>query len=244
MLLEVRGLVSGYGRVTVLHGVDLKASAGEIVAVLGPNGAGKSTLMKTVGGHLQPTTGEVLLDGRDITGFHAQEAATHGIGYVPQEHNVFRDLTVRDNLRVAALSQRGTDSGFETVFERFPILAQRSSQRAATLSGGERQTLAVSSALIGEPKVLLLDEPTSGLAPLFIRQMVEWVEELAGSGMGVIWVIEQNPEMILAASTRAYLMHGGRVTDEFEGQELLKPGRIRELLLEERQGAVDESSTA
>lgn len=243
MLLEVRGLVSGYDRVTVLHGIELKASAGEIVVVLGPNGAGKSTLMKTVGGHLQPTSGEVLLEGCDITGLSAQAAAKHGIGYVPQEHNVFRELTVRDNLRVAALGSRGTDAGFETVFERFPILAQRASQRAATLSGGERQTLAVSSALIGEPKVLLLDEPTSGLAPLFTKQMVEWVQELADSGMGVIWVIEQNPEMILAASARAYLMHGGRVTDEFEGRELLKPGRIRELLLEERQGAVGDSPT-
>lgn len=244
MLLEVRGLVSGYGRVTVLHGVDLTASAGEIVVVLGPNGAGKSTLMKTVGGHLPPASGEVLLEGENVAGFSAQAAAQHGIGYVPQEHNVFAELTVRDNLRVAALSYRGTDAVFETVFERFPILAQRSTQRAATLSGGERQTLAVSSALIGDPKVLLLDEPTAGLAPLFVKQMVEWVQELAGSGMGVIWVIEQNPEMILAASARAYLMHGGRVTDEFEGRELLEPGRIRELLLEERQGAAGEPPMA
>ena len=244
MLLEIRGLVSGYGRVTVLHRVDLKASAGEIVVVLGPNGAGKSTLMKTVGGHLRPTAGEVWLEGRNIAGLAAQDTAKHGIGYVPQEHNVFRELTVRDNLRVAALSRSGTGGGFEAVFERFPILSQRSSQRAATLSGGERQTLAVSSALIGDPKVLLLDEPTSGLAPLFVKQMVEWVQELADAGMGVIWVIEQNPELILAASTRAYLMQGGRVTDEFEGRELLKPGRIRELLLEERQGAVGEPPSA
>ncbi len=235
MLLEVRGLVSGYGRVTILHGVDLAVEAGEIVVVLGPNGAGKSTLMKTIAGHLQPSEGAVVLDGTDITGRPAQAVAARGVGYVPQEHNVFRELSVRDNLRVAALSSRGTGNRLEAVFERFPILAQRASQRAATLSGGERQTLAVSSALVGDPRVMLLDEPAAGLAPLFIKQMVDWVRDLADEGMGVVWVVEQNPDLILAASARTYLVEGGRITDEFDSRELLRPGRLRELLLEERQ---------
>ena len=286
MLLDVRGLVSGYGRVTILHGVDLAVAASEIVVVLGPNGAGKSTLMKTIAGHLQPSEGTVVLDGADITGRTAQDVAAHGVGYVPQEHNVFRELSVRDNLRIAALSYRGTKRGrrllrslsrrsvaipapvrcahgplgprprsaamgevqaelvrsasrnrLEAVFERFPILAQRASQRAATLSGGERQTLAVSSALVGDPLVMLLDEPAAGLAPLFVKQMVEWVRDLADAGMGVVWVVEQNPDLILAASARTYLVEGGRITDEFDSRELLKPGRLRELLLEERQEA-------
>ena len=234
MLLEVRGLVSGYGRVTILHGVDLSVAAGEIVVVLGPNGAGKSTLMKTVAGHLRPTRGSVLLEGEDIAARPAQDVARHGVGYVPQEHNVFRELSVRDNLRVAALSFPGTRDRLQAVFDRFPILAQRAGQRAATLSGGERQTLAVSSALIGDPRVLLLDEPVAGLAPLFVKQMVEWVGELAAAGMGVVWVVEQNPDLILAASTRTYLVEGGRVTDQFDSRELLEPGRLQELLLEER----------
>ena len=234
MLLEVRGLVSGYGRVTILHGVDLSAAAGEIVVVLGPNGAGKSTLMKTVAGHLRPTQGSVRLEGEDIAARPAQDVARHGVGYVPQEHNVFRELSVRDNLRVAALSFPGTRDRLQSVFDRFPILAQRAAQRAATLSGGERQTLAVSSALIGDPRVLLLDEPAAGLAPLFVKQMVEWVKELADAGMGVVWVVEQNPDLILAASTRTYLVEGGRVTDQFDSRELLEPGRLQELLLEER----------
>ena len=237
MLLEVRGLVSGYGRVTILHGVDLSVAAGEIVVVLGPNGAGKSTLMKTVAGHLPPTQGAVLLEGEDIVACPAQDVARRGLGYVPQEHNVFRELSVRDNLRVAALSFPGTRHRLQAVFDRFPILAQRAAQRAATLSGGERQTLAVSSALIGDPRVLLLDEPAAGLAPLFIKQMVEWVKELADAGMGVVWVVEQNPDLILAASRRTYLIEGGRVTDQFDSRELLKPGRLQELLLEERQEA-------
>ena len=244
MLLEVRGLVSGYGRVTILHGVDLSVAAGEIVVVLGPNGAGKSSLMKTVAGHLRPTQGSVLLEGEDIAARPAQDVARHGVGYVPQEHNVFRELSVRDNLRVAALSFPGTRDRLQAVFDRFPILAQRATQRAATLSGGERQTLAVSSALIGDPRVLLLDEPAAGLAPLFIKQMVEWVKELADAGMGVVWVVEQNPDLILAASTRTYLLEGGRVTDQFDSRELLKPGRLQELLLEERQEAGSQSPPA
>ena len=244
MLLEVRGLVSGYRRVTVLHGIDLAVAAGEIVVVLGPNGAGKSTLMKTIAGHLQPTEGAAVLDGKDVTGRPAQDIAACGVGYVPQEHNVFRELSVRDNLRVAALSSQGAKNRLEAVFERFPILAQRASQRAATLSGGERQTLAVSSALVGDPRVMLLDEPTAGLAPLFIKQMVEWVRDLADSQMGVVWVVEQNPDLILAASSRTYLLEGGRVTDEFESQALLQRGRLRELLLEERQQAGGKSPPA
>ena len=150
---------------------------------------------------------------------------------------MFRELSVRDNLRIAALSFPGTRDRLQAVFERFPILAQRASQRAATLSGGERQTLAVSSALVGDPRVLLLDEPVAGLAPLFVKQMVEWVRDLADAGMGVAWVVEQNPELILAASTKTYLVEGGRITDQFASQELLTPGRLRELLLEERQEA-------
>lgn len=241
MLFEVNALKSGYGKVTVLHDVDLAVAAGEIVVVLGPNGAGKSTLMKSVAGYLRPSSGTVTLDGADVTGKSPQDVSRLGIGYVPQEDNVFRELSVRDNLRVVSLAFPDAQARVANVFDRFPILGERATQRAATLSGGERQTLAVSSALIAEPTVLLLDEPTGGLAPLFVGQMVEWVSELAAGGMAVVWVVEQNPEKILAASTRTYLVEGGRTTAEFESQELLEPGRLRELLLEEREEVPGES---
>ena len=244
MLLEVQGLVSGYGKVTVLHGVTFNVPAGEIIVVLGPNGAGKSTLMKTIAGHLSPSSGMVTLDGADITGLSAGDAARRGVGYVPQEQNVFRELTVRDNLRVAGLRFTGMQDRLDAVFARFPFLADRANQRAATLSGGERQTLAVSSALVGDPRVLLLDEPSAGLAPLFIERMVTWVQELADAGMGVAWVVEQNPEMVLAASTRTYLVEGGRVTATFVSEELLKPGRLNELLLEEREEGIGDTPVA
>ena len=242
MLLEVEGLESGYGKVTVLHGVDLKVAAGEIIVVLGPNGAGKSTLMKSIIGHLRPTSGSVTFDGEDVRGQSAQDVSRLGIGYVPQENNVFRELTVRDNLRVVSLAFPNAQDRVANVFDRFPILAERATQRAATLSGGERQTLAVSSALIADPNVLLLDEPTAGLAPIFVGQMVEWVSELAAAGMAVAWVVEQNPEKILAASTRTYLVEGGRSTAEFDSTELLEPGRLQELLFEEREEEPGESS--
>ncbi len=235
MQLEAAGLVSGYGKVTVLHGVDLKVSAGEIVVVLGPNGAGKTTLMKTIAGHLPATGGSVTLDDDNIAGLAPQQIARRGVGYVPQDHNVFRELTVRDNLRVASLAFPGAAARTDAVFDRFPILADRANQRASTLSGGERQTLAVSCAMIAEPKVLLLDEPTAGLAPLFVAHMVEWVSELAAAGMAVVWVVEQSPEKILAASTRACLLEGGRSTAELDSRELLEPGRLQELLLEGRE---------
>ncbi|MXZ86795.1 MAG: ABC transporter ATP-binding protein [Acidimicrobiia bacterium] len=234
MQLEVAGLISGYGKVTVLHGVDLKASSGEIVVVLGPNGAGKTTLMKTIAGHLPATGGTATLGGHHLAGLAPQQVARLGVGYVPQDHNVFRELTVRDNLRVASLAFPDAAQRTDGVFDRFPILAERASQRAATLSGGERQTLAVSCALIAEPKVLLLDEPTAGLAPLFVGQMVRWVSSLAAEGMAVVWVVEQSPEKILAASARACLLEGGRSTAELDSGELLAPGHLQELLLEGR----------
>lgn len=241
MLLDVEALESGYGKVTVLHGIDIQVAAGEIVVVLGPNGAGKSTLMKSIAGHLRPTGGSVKLSGDEVARQSAQDLSRLGIGYVPQEDNVFRELTVKDNLRVVSLAFPNAQDRVANVFDRFPILAERASQRAATLSGGERQTLAVSSALIADPTVLLLDEPTAGLAPLFVGQMVEWVSELAAGGMAVVWVVEQNPEKILAASTRTYLVEGGRSTAVFESAELLEPGRLQELLLEEREEEPGES---
>lgn len=239
MLLEVDGLESGYDRLTILHGVDLKVEAREIIAVLGPNGAGKSTLMKSIAGHLHSTQGTITFNGEDVTGRPPQEISRLGIGYVPQEQNVFRELSVLDNLRVVSLAFPDALARIENVFDRFPILAERAKQHAATLSGGERQTLAVSCALIADPKVLLLDEPTSGLAPLFVGQMVDWVAELAAEGMAVVWVVEQNPDKILAASTRTYLVEGGRSTAEYDSNELLEPGRLQTLLLEEREGVSD-----
>lgn len=187
-LLEVDGISKRFAGIQALggdEGLTVDIGRGAFVGLIGPNGAGKTTLIKAIAGHLPATSGTATLDGQNLAGLAPQQVARLGVGYVPQDHNVFRELTVRDNLRVASLAFPDAAQRTDGVFDRFPILAERASQRAATLSGGERQTLAVSCALIAEPKVLLLDEPTAGLAPLFVGQMVEWVSSLAAEGMAV-----------------------------------------------------------
>lgn len=232
MQLEIRGLKSGYGKVQILHGIDMTAPPGEITAVLGPNGAGKSTLMKTIAGHLPVMAGDIHYRGNSLAGHSALSVCKAGVGYVPQERNVFAQLTVRDNLMAAALAFEGAEERIGDVLERFPILGERSGQLASTLSGGERQTLAIAMALVAGPDVLILDEPTAGLAPIFVDRILSWVRELAEDGMGVIWVVEQNPEKILAASGTAYVVDAGRISETVEARSLLEPGRLEEVLLQ------------
>ncbi len=232
MQLEVKALKSGYGKVQILHGIDLIAPAGEITAVLGPNGAGKSTLMKTIAGHLPVMAGEIRYRGNSLVGHTALSICKEGIGYVPQDRNVFAELTVRDNLSASALAFEGAGERIGEVLRRFPILGERANQLASTLSGGERQTLAIAMALVAGPDVLILDEPTAGLAPIFVDRIVSWVRELAQDGMGVIWVVEQNPEKILATSGTAYVVDAGRNSETIEARHLLEPGRLEEVLLQ------------
>ncbi|MGH8915079.1 MAG: ABC transporter ATP-binding protein [Acidimicrobiia bacterium] len=228
-------LDAGYGKLTVVHGVALHAAAGEVVSVLGPNGAGKSTLMKAIAGHIPAKAGQVKLNGERIDGEGPYQIARSGVGYVPQDNNVFGDMTVLENLEVGALSLgRGAAQVIEAAFERFPILRERRQQRASTLSGGERQTLAVSSALITGSELLLLDETTAGLAPKFVQEIVEWIVEVAARGTAVVWVLEQNPELVLEISKRTYLMDAGRIREEMPSSDLLQPGRLEQVLLEDR----------
>jgi len=235
MLLKVTKLKSGYGKVSILHGIDLNVASGQIITVLGPNGAGKSTLMQTIAGSLPIDAGEIEFDGVSTKGMPAQAINRLGIGYVPQDQNVFAELSVLDNLKIAAMPYSDTVSRVDGAIKRFPILAERSAQLASTLSGGERQTLAISAALVAEPKVLLLDEPTAGLAPIFVDRIIEWVTELAATGMAVVWVVEQNPEKILSASQMSCLIEGGRSTAWLKSKTLLKPGSLQKMLLEDRE---------
>jgi len=239
MLLEVNELDSGYGKLIVLHGISLGVAVGEVVSILGPNGAGKSTLMKTIAGHLPMSGGQMSFKGERLDDKDSYEVASHGIGYVPQDKNVFGMMTVLENLELGAFGVgREASHLIDAVFERFPILSERRHQRASTLSGGERQALAVSSALITGSDLLLLDETTAGLAPKFVDQIVSWVVEFAEGGTGVLWVLEQNPEVILGISDRTYLMDGGQITQELESSELLRPGRLEEVMLENRSSSI------
>jgi ABC-type branched-subunit amino acid transport system ATPase component len=232
MQLEVSALKSGYGKVQILHGVDITVPAGEITTVLGANGAGKSTLMKTIAGHLPTMAGDIrhnLQSLKDLGPLHVCKA---GGGFVPQEHNVFAELSVRDNLRVSSLAFEGAEERVAEVLKRFPLLKDRTDQLASTLSGGERQTLAIASALVAGPDILLLDEPTAGLAPIFVDRIVGWVRELVEEGMGVAWVVEQNPEKILTVSETTFVMDAGTVTSVAASKTLLEPGRLEEILLQ------------
>lgn len=232
MQLEVKGLKSGYGKVQMLHGIDLTVPSGRVTTVLGANGAGKSTLMKTIGGHLPVMQGDILHNGRQLNGVGPLDVCLAGVGLVPQDANVFAGLSVRDNLQASAAAFEGSDERIAEVLKRFPILQERSNQQASTLSGGERQTLAIATALVAGPDVLLLDEPTAGLAPIFVDRIVNWVEELAQEGTGVAWVVQQNPEKILAISENAYIMDAGLVMDVLKSETLLEPGRLEEVLLQ------------
>lgn len=232
-LLEVEGLETGYGRLTVVHGASLRVEAGEIVVVLGPNGAGKTTLLRALAGHLPAGDGSIRIDGEDVTAMDAYQRSTVGVGYVPQEGNVFGSLSVRDNLAAASLFRPELRSLVGPVTERFPRLAERSTQLASTLSGGERQMLAVGSAMAGDPRLLLLDEPTAGLAPRFVHEIVDWMKAIADEGRGVVWVVEQNPESVLNVASRAYFMANGQVRDEWSAAALIDdPETLRNVLFD------------
>jgi len=235
VILELQDVFSGYGKITILHGVDMTVDEGEVVTVLGPNGAGKSTLVKAIAGHLPTSDGEIRLSGKRIDGAGPSAAAASGIGYVPQERNVFEELSVLENLRVTMGSARDAARHIDATLQRFPFLFERGNQRADTLSGGERQILAISAALVGQPRVLLLDEPTSGLAPLFVQDIVDWIAEVAAAGTAVVWVVEQSPEAILRISERTYVMEGGRVSREIPSAELLDPEELRKVFLGEHE---------
>ncbi len=232
MQLEVHGLKSGYGKVQILHGIDLTVPSRAITAVLGPNGAGKSTLMKTIAGHLPVMAGEIRYRGNSLVGHSPLSICKEGVGFVPQDRNVFPTLSVRDNLRASSLAFEGAEERVAEVLRRFPILGERSDQAASTLSGGERQTLAIAMALVAGPDILILDEPTAGLDPIFVDRIVSWVRELAEEGMGVVWVVEQNPEKILAISGTAYVIDAGRNAQTVDAKSLLAPGRLEEVLLQ------------
>lgn len=231
MQLDVKQIVSGYGKVTILHGVDLCAKPGEITCVLGPNGAGKSTLMRAIAGQLPVTSGEITFQGRSIGNIGALEVTKAGIGYVPQEKNVFAELSVKDNLAAAGLNFAGSAARIEETLRRFPIFKERGNQLASTLSGGERQTLAIANALVASPRLLILDEPTAGLAPIFVDRIIEWVKELVDENMSVIWVVEQDPEKILKVSRTTYMIDAGRNREVLDSADLLQAGRLEEMLL-------------
>jgi len=221
-LLEIRDLVTAYGKIEALKGVSLEVQQGSITCLLGPNGAGKTTLMMTAAGILQPRSGSIRFAGAQIAGRPPHAIVAGGIALVPENRLVFPNMTVLDNLHAGAY-QRKDDIAFdlERLFTRFPRLKERSTQLAGTLSGGEQQMLAVARALMSRPKLLLMDEPSLGLAPLVVEEIFRIVSELHKDGTS-IFLVEQNAHMALKVAQHFYLMEQGKVS--FSGT----PGALAE----------------
>ena len=230
-LLSLDDVRGGYGDVDILHGVSLEVAAGEIVVIVGPNGAGKSTALKAVFGLVQIRGGRVVFDGRDLTGQRPDQIVRAGISFVPQTENVFPTLTVEENLDMGAYL-RDDDIGPQKakVFELFPPLVEKRRQAAGTLSGGQRQMVAMGRALMLDPKLLLVDEPTAGLSPLFMDQIFEILRAINRTGVAIL-MVEQNAKQALAIADRGYVLATGQNRHAGTGRELLEDPAVAEMFL-------------
>jgi branched-chain amino acid transport system ATP-binding protein len=231
-LLEVRDLVAGYlPGVDILNGCSLDVREGEIVGIIGPNGAGKSTLVKAVFGLVDVRRGRVCLRGDDITSSRAHVLVERGVGYVPQRRNVFAALTIDENLRMGCyLQPHAYRERREHIIGLLPRLGERLQQRAGSLSGGERQMLAIGRALMMEPSVLLLDEPSAGLSPMMQDDVFDRVSRINAAGVSVL-IVEQNARRCLQLATRGYVLDQGRNAYTGTGAELLRDEKVIELYL-------------
>lgn len=233
--LDVRDLHTGYGAVTVLHGVNLTVGYGEIVAVVGPNGAGKTTLLRAVSGLLPIRQGRILVDGIDRTGMPAEDLVRYGVVHVPERRQLFMAMTVEENLRLGTYARRRQArqtlaDDLERVFRLFPVLRERRRQLAGTLSGGEQQMVAIGRGLMSAPRVLLLDEPSLGLAPLITAQVYESIEQLRAEGLAIL-LVDENAEHALRLAHRALVLINGRIVFEGEAQALRANPLLHQLYL-------------
>jgi len=232
-MLEVQDLVVGYGEEEVLHGVSIQVSQGECLAILGPNGAGKTTLLKTVMGVLRPRRGKILFRDQEITGRPPSEILKSGVSYVPQGGSVLAQMTVKENLELGAYTvtdKSRTAERMRRVFQTFPILEERREAKAGTLSGGERQMLAIGRALMLEPTVMMLDEPSVGLAPKLIVFIFDKIKAMHDSGTTVV-LVEQNVRRALEISDRAYVLEAGSIKMHGTPAELVKDEAVRDYYL-------------
>ena len=229
MRLRVENLHVGYGKIEVLKGITLEVSQGRITALVGSNGAGKSTALMAISGVLPITAGTISLDGKVFNRISSDDMVSKGIVQVPEGRRVFRRLTVRENLQLGAFL-RGRDPAvkedMERVFKLFPILSERKSQDAGTLSGGEQQMLAIGRTLMARPKILLLDEPSLGLAPLVVEKIFDVLLKIQAEGAGIL-LVEQNARWALEAANWAYVIETGKIVLEGKGRELLTNDQVR-----------------
>ena len=231
-VLEITNLEGGYGSVQILHGIDMYVDEGELVTIIGPNGCGKSTLIKTIFGIATYYSGGVQYRGTEVSGWRTDQLVNHGIAYVPQVDNVFPSLSVLENLQMGgnSLDTATLNERIERSLEMFPDLRDRVHDVAASLSGGERQMLAISRALISNPSFLLLDEPTAALSPLYQQQIIERIDSLREQGITVL-IVEQNARLSLSRSDRGYIVANGKIVHSGDAQHILTDPEIGEYFL-------------
>lgn len=222
ILLKVENLETYYGKIAALNGINFEVKQGQIVTLLGSNGAGKSTTLKTISGIINSSAGKVFFCGEDVTNKPAHEIVKRGLVHLPEGRRIFKDLTVIENLELGAYILKDKNKRkqlLDKVFDRFPILAQRSKQNGGTLSGGEQQMLAIGRGLMLEPKLLLMDEPSMGIAPLIIRDITNIVESLHDDGVTIL-LVEQNAKMALGLADYGYVLETGNIVLEGKSSDL------------------------
>ena len=231
--LEISSLDVFYGQIQALWNVSIDVESGSIVCIIGSNGAGKSTILKAIMGIIPAKSGKILIDGDRIDGLSPDRVVDRGVAYVPEGRHIFSDLSVRENLKMGAYPRRARASfkdEVKSVFGIFPLLRERSKQRAGTLSGGEAQMLAIGRALMSKPRFLLLDEPSGGLSPIMVEKIFQALSKIKSLGITVL-LVEQDVVRALSNSTKAYVLENGRVTRSAKGDELLRDEEVRKAYL-------------
>ena len=234
-MLKISNVETFYGKIQALRGVNININKGEIVSLIGSNGAGKSTLLMTISGVNKARTGEIIFEDKNIEKYEPHDIVDLGIAQAPEGRRIFSRLTVEENLKLGAhANEKGKffDTDVKDIYELFPVLNDRKSQRGGTLSGGEQQMLAIGRALMNRPKVLLLDEPSLGIAPKLVNQIFLAIKNINKEKKVTIFLVEQNAKKALELADRAYVLVNGKVTIEGSGQELLKNQDIQAAYLE------------
>jgi len=232
-VLEVREITSGYGEVQILWGASIKLEAGKLTCLVGGNGAGKTTMLRSIMGLLKPWSGSIWFEGKDVSRLPAYSKTDMGLILVPEGRQLFTDMTIYENLEMGSSNKRArsnVEQNLEKVYTMFPILKERSSQKAGTLSGGEQQMLAVARGIMAEPKILMIDELSLGLAPFLVIQLFESLQQLRDTGLTIL-LVEQNVQMALAISDYGYVIAQGKPDVEGPARDLINNEKIRQAYL-------------
>lgn len=233
--LEVKDLSVCYGMIAALKGISFEVNEGEVIALIGANGAGKTTTLHTITGLLPAKTGSIVFDGVDITKVPAHKIVKMGMAHVPEGRRIFQQLSVLDNLKLGAYTRKDTNAiaeDLEKIYKRFPRLAERKSQIAGTLSGGEQQMLAMGRALMSKPRIIVMDEPSMGLSPILVSEIFDIIKSIRNDGTTVL-LVEQNAKKALAISDRAYVLETGRIVLSGAASELINDESVKKAYLGE-----------